>query len=230
LYALFSDLTGRSIVGCELLCGTCFCRSSTSKFPRGKATEISDWADGVGQGREDEVTVSPYDAGPATHGISIGYCNLFDENNTGRYGPYLHKSDTAAQYNEGQIDPRGRGWDKNLREQFERRKKQGFAYIELILPSSSTSDKKIQPDHQEIDGVPRSYRNRIRRATNRSRCQGLANVVAPDRLLDCARGGASTVPISTAGVLRMRVIRQRGSSDGERLDMAGVYKVSHAKI
>jgi len=59
---------------------------------------------------------------------------------------------------------------------------------ERILPSSSTSDKKIQPDHQEIDGVPRSYRNRIRRATNRSRCQGLANVVAPDRLLDRARG------------------------------------------
>lgn len=88
-------------------------------------------ADAAGQGREDEVTVASYDAPPARYGISIGYCNLFDENNTGRYGPYLHTSGTAAQYNEGQIDPRGRGWDKNLREQFERRRKQGFAFIEL---------------------------------------------------------------------------------------------------
>ena len=45
---------------------------------------------------------------PVKRGISIAYCNLFDENNTGKYGPYLHTSDTAKQYNEGQIDPRGR--------------------------------------------------------------------------------------------------------------------------
>jgi hypothetical protein len=88
-------------------------------------------ADATGPGREEEVTVASYGAAPAKYGISIGYCNLFDEHNTGRYGPYLHKSDTAAQYNEGQIDPRGPGWDKNLRNQFDRRRKQGFAYIEL---------------------------------------------------------------------------------------------------
>ena len=64
---------------------------------------------------------------PVKRGISIAYGNLFDELNTRRYGPYLRTSDTAAQYNEGQIDPRGPGWEKNLREQFERRKKQGFA-------------------------------------------------------------------------------------------------------
>ena len=64
-------------------------------------------------------------------GVSIAYCNLFDERNTGRYGPYLHTSGTAKQYNEGQIDPHGPGWERNLREQFERRKKQGFEYIEL---------------------------------------------------------------------------------------------------
>ena len=89
-------------------------------------------ADAAGPGRDEAVTVVSYSAThPAMHGISVAYGNLFDEQNTGRYGPYLHKSDTAAQYNEGEIDPQGPGWDKNLREQFERQRKQGFAYIEL---------------------------------------------------------------------------------------------------
>jgi hypothetical protein len=90
-----------------------------------------------GPGRDDEVTVVSYNATePVKRGISIAYCNLFDENNTGRFGPYLHTSDTASQYNEGQIDPRGPGWEKNLRQQFERRKKQGFEYIELDNPDA----------------------------------------------------------------------------------------------
>src|SRR5262249_42738534 len=89
-------------------------------------------ADSSGPGHDGAVTVVSYDTTrPAQRGISIAYGNLFDEHNTGRYGPYLHTSDTAAQYNEGQIDPRGPGWEKNLREQFTRRKKQGFEYIEL---------------------------------------------------------------------------------------------------
>jgi len=89
-------------------------------------------AESSGPGRDDGVTVVSYDTTrPAKRGISIAYCNLFDERNTGRYGPYLRTSDTAAQYNEGQIDPRGPGWEKNLREQLSRRKKQGFEYIEL---------------------------------------------------------------------------------------------------
>ena len=95
----------------------------------------------AGAGRDDEVTEVAYSAAPVKRGISIAYCNLFDEHNTRRYGPYLRTSDTAAQYNEGQIDPRGPGWEKNLREQFERRKKQGFEYIELDNPDAySTKD------------------------------------------------------------------------------------------
>ncbi len=90
-----------------------------------------------GPGRDDEVTVVSYSTTqPVKRGVSIAYGNLFDEHNTRRYGPYLHTSDTAAQYNEGQIDPRGPGWEKNLREQFERRKKQGFEYIELDNPDA----------------------------------------------------------------------------------------------
>jgi hypothetical protein len=88
-------------------------------------------------GHDDEVTVVSYSATqPARRGISIAYCNLFDEHNSGRYGPYLRTSDTAKQYNEGQIDPRGPGWEKNLREQFERRRKQGFEYVELDNPDA----------------------------------------------------------------------------------------------
>ena len=90
-----------------------------------------------GPGHDDDVTVVSYSATePVRRGISIAYCNLFDEKNTGKYGPYLKTSDTAAQYNEGQIDPRGPGWEKNLREQFERRKRQGFEYIELDNPDA----------------------------------------------------------------------------------------------
>ena len=89
-----------------------------------------------GPGRDGEVTEVPYGAEPVKLGISIAYCNLFDELNTGRYGPYLHTSDTAKQYHEGQIDPRGPGWERNLREQFERRRKQGFVYIELDNPDA----------------------------------------------------------------------------------------------
>ena len=84
------------------------------------------------RGSDHAITAVSYSTTqPVSRGTSIAYCNLFDEHNTGRYGPYLHTSDTAAQYDEGQIDPRGPGWEKNLREQFERRTKQGFEYIEL---------------------------------------------------------------------------------------------------
>lgn len=85
-----------------------------------------------GLGREGEITEVSYSAiKPTARGISVKYCNLFDEENTGRYGPYLHTSDTAAQYNEGQIDPAGPGWTHNLQDQYERATAQKFEYIEL---------------------------------------------------------------------------------------------------
>ena len=91
----------------------------------------------AGQGHDGEVTMVSYSTNsPVKHGISIAYCNLFEENKTGKYGPYLNSSDTAKQYNEGQIDPKGPGWEKNLREQFARRKNAGFQYIELDNPDA----------------------------------------------------------------------------------------------
>ena len=93
-------------------------------------------ADGRQVGSADEVTEVSYWSAPAKHGISIGYCNLFDEDSTGRFGPYLPQTDTAAQYKEMVPDPKGSGFEKNLREQFTRRRKQGFVLIELDNPDA----------------------------------------------------------------------------------------------
>jgi lysozyme family protein len=89
-------------------------------------------ASACGSGRDGEIIEVPYDAaGKPAKGIAIKYCNLFDEKNTGAYGPYLHSSDIASQYHEGQIDPKGAGWVKNLAEQFARAIAQDFHYVEL---------------------------------------------------------------------------------------------------
>lgn len=93
--------------------------------------------DEPGVGRNDELIEVGYDvSAPTARGIGIAYCNLFDERNTGKFGPYLRSSDTADKYREGQIDPRGPGWERNLREQFERRGRQGFHYVELDNPDA----------------------------------------------------------------------------------------------
>lgn len=86
--------------------------------------------------KNDQVLEVSYDTYDRPFGLVIKYCNLFDEKNTGEYGPYLHTSDTADDYNEGQIDPRGEGWEKNLREQFEKAQQAGFRYIELDNPDA----------------------------------------------------------------------------------------------
>lgn len=85
---------------------------------------------------DDEIVEVGYGKGDPGVGIAIGYCNFFDELNTGEYAPYLNTSDTAEQYHEGEIDPDGAGWDKNLREQFDLRRLQGFKYIELDNPDA----------------------------------------------------------------------------------------------
>lgn len=90
-----------------------------------------------GNGSEGEITEVGYDVDlkPA-RGIAVKYCNLFDEKNTGDYGPYLKQSDTAEEYNEGQIDPSGPGWEANLGEQLSRAAGAGFLYVELDNPDA----------------------------------------------------------------------------------------------
>ena len=94
-------------------------------------------ADDPGPGHEGVVTEVGYDVErPVAHGLSIAYCNLFDEKNCGRFKPYLASDAVARKYREGQIDPKGAGWGKNLHGQFSRRKKQGFKYVELDNPDA----------------------------------------------------------------------------------------------
>ncbi len=82
-------------------------------------------------GSDGEITEVGYDATkPCARGTTIKYGNLFDEKNTRQYGPYLYDSDTAQKYREGQIDPRGAGWRKNILEQLTRAKDEGFEHIE----------------------------------------------------------------------------------------------------
>lgn len=78
---------------------------------------------------------------PVAEGTSAAYCNLFyelyeDDPHREVFGPYLPQNAVARQYQEGQIDPRGKGWEKNLRAQFERRRKSGFSYVELDNPDA----------------------------------------------------------------------------------------------
>lgn len=85
----------------------------------------------------DAITEANYDATrPPRRGMGIKYANLFDEQNTGKYGPYLRTSDTAAKYKEGQIDHRGEGWRRNIDEQLERARSQGFKLIEWDNPDA----------------------------------------------------------------------------------------------
>jgi hypothetical protein len=116
--------------------------------------------DDSASGKDGEVIELGFDAeSPPEHGIGIKYCNLFDEQydakkKTGDYGPYLTGSDTAQKYGEGQIDPRGPGWAKNLNEQFARAKEQGFAYVELDNPDAySVADVVAAIDRAETYGL-----------------------------------------------------------------------------
>lgn len=69
----------------------------------------------------------------AAEGVGLigGYCNLFDEEDSGDFGPYLRKGHTAAEWHEGQIDPAGPGWEANLDEQFVVRRRQFIRIVEL---------------------------------------------------------------------------------------------------
>jgi hypothetical protein len=116
--------------------------------------------DDTAVGKDDEIIELGFDAEcPPKHGIGVKYCNLFDEKydakkKTGGYGPYLTGSDTAKKYGEGQIDPRGAGWSKNLGEQFERARKQGFAYVELDNPDAyAVADVVSAVDQAEKYGL-----------------------------------------------------------------------------
>jgi hypothetical protein len=108
----------------------------------GKALRYLIGGDDNMAGQDDEVIEFSFDAeAPPKRGIGIKYCNLLDEKydakkKSGQYGPYAKPSDVAKGYGEGQIDPNGPGWMKNLTDQFGRAKSQGFQLVELDNPDS----------------------------------------------------------------------------------------------
>lgn len=99
-------------------------------------------SDSVRLGSAQRITEVGYDINIVPKfGVGVGYCNLFSEaGEIAKYKPYLHNSDTARDYNEGQIDPKGAGWMLNLSEQFSRRQKAGFKYVELDNPDAYHTD------------------------------------------------------------------------------------------
>src|SRR4051794_36160068 len=73
-------------------------------------------------GIDGAVTVIPYDDNcrkhPLKYGTAVGYCNLLCEHGeVPQFAPYLTKSGTAKDYDEGIPDPSGAGFDLNWKEQ-----------------------------------------------------------------------------------------------------------------
>ncbi len=111
------------------------------------------------KGSLNRISEPGYDAPRPNVGEAFAYVNLFDqrdsydkESNTGKYGPYLSATDTAEEYDEGVIDPEGDGWDRNLREQFQLRKEQGYRYVELDNP-----DAYKLPDVMQATALAETY-------------------------------------------------------------------------
>src|SRR5262245_9433963 len=87
-----------------------------------------------GDGKDNEITEPMYGLPKVARGVSIAYGNLFHELYSEQgpiYAPYLDDTDTSAEYGEGVIDPNGGGWERNLRDQFQRMQRDGFTVCEL---------------------------------------------------------------------------------------------------
>ncbi len=87
-------------------------------------------------GRPGEMIEVGYDGPKPKTGAAVRYGNLLDQTGTAKYGPYLTVTDTAAQYNERVVDPRGAGWKKLLSDQCNSAIVAGFDTIEWDNPDS----------------------------------------------------------------------------------------------
>lgn len=96
--------------------------------------EVEDELAGV----EGEIIEVGYDGPRPKAGGAVRYANLLDQTNTAKYGPYLVGTDTAAEYNERVVDPKGVGWTKLLLDQCTSAKTAGFDTIEWDNPDSYT--------------------------------------------------------------------------------------------
>jgi lysozyme family protein len=91
------------------------------------------------QGVPGEMIEVGYDGPKPKIGGAVRYCNLFDQTGTGKYGPYLTATDTAAEYDELVVDPKGAGWKKLLADQCAAAEFADFDTIEFDNPDGYTA-------------------------------------------------------------------------------------------
>ncbi len=102
------------------------------------------------------VTEIPYDAARAIAAPSILYGNLLDEEYARhhRYPPYLKQGETAHEWNEGQIDPAGAGWLRNLDDQIAKARRLNATALELDNADSYHLDEVTEAyDYVHAAGV-----------------------------------------------------------------------------
>jgi hypothetical protein len=78
-----------------------------------------------------DLVETGYDADSPGGSTPAKYCNLRDEKDSGRYGPYLPPDDIDSEYGEPAPDPDYPGFWQNLDTQLGRAAEQGFHYVEL---------------------------------------------------------------------------------------------------
>jgi hypothetical protein len=94
-------------------------------------------------GRPDRIIEVGFGKPPVKGGPCIAYGNFLDQREVRECGPYLEATGTADEYDEGVPDPKGPGFEKNLRLQFEKARAQGHTDIEIDNPDDehfSTAD------------------------------------------------------------------------------------------
>ncbi len=99
----------------------------------GKPIRYKIGTDNPGPGRLGEILEVSYDIeAPPPVGLAIAYGNLRREDGEpSAYGPYLPHDELWDEYPEGRPDPAGPGFERNVKEQCQRRRRQGFSIIEL---------------------------------------------------------------------------------------------------
>lgn len=107
-------------------------------------------------GQAGVITEIPFDATRAPHeGSTVLYGNLLDETfdadtGKGKYGPYMRPSDTAEEWGEGQIDPNGAGWHRNIDDQIAKAKRLGIGVIEWDNPDSYLLPQVLDALHRTL--------------------------------------------------------------------------------
>jgi hypothetical protein len=145
-------------------------------------------------GKDGYITEVGYDAPRHPKFDAWRYGNLFNEKYAEQteaereyYGPYLDTSDTAQEYNEGQIDPNGQGWRRNLDMQIAKCMELGFSVLELDNPDAYLTWDVLQA----VDYV--AYRGLKTFAKNPMLCGDPTAYVAHPAVIACVvEHGAGT--------------------------------------